>query len=86
MIEGLIAKVLSGVVLSLIVALYILFKSWQREVERRAEAEKKVKAHEMLQEIDEDIASGGDVYVNKQLREVTRDLRSDSASDDINTR
>lgn len=83
MIEGLTAKVLSGVVLSLIVALYILFKSWQREIERREEAEEKVLAHEALQKIDEDIANGGDKYISQQLREITRPVRDNSASDDI---
>ena len=76
-------ELLGGVVLSLIVALYIVFKAWQREAEKRTEAEEKVLAHEALQKIDEDIANGGDVYVNEQLREITRPVRGNSASDDI---
>lgn len=87
MIELIGAKALGGVVLSLIVALYIAFKAWQREAEKRTEAEEKVLAHEALQKIDEDIASGGDVYVNDQLLDITRDRDLHGAkrttSDDI---
>ena len=79
-------ELLGGIVLSLLLALYIVFKAWQRETEKRTEAEEKVLAHEALQKIDEDIANGGDDYIADQLREITRDLRSDSTSDDINTR
>ncbi len=76
-------ELLGGIVLSLLLALYIVFKAWQKESEKRTEAEEKVSAHEALQKIDEDIANGGDVYINEQLREITRPVRSDSASDDI---
>ena len=76
-------EILGGIVLSLVLALYIVFKAWQRDVKRLSEAEEKVSAHEALQKIDEDIASGGDVYVNEQLREITRSVRGNSASDDI---
>ena len=76
-------ELLGGVVLSLLLALYIVFKAWQREVEKRTEAEEKVLAHEALQKIDEDIANGGDDYITDQLREITRPVRSNSASDDI---
>ena len=76
-------ELLGGVVLSLLLALYIVFKAWQREAEKRTEAEEKVLAHEALQKIDEDIANGGDDYITDQLREITRPVRSNSASDDI---
>tara|TARA_R110002020_G_scaffold1219_1_gene5916 strand:+ start:179 stop:421 length:243 start_codon:yes stop_codon:yes gene_type:complete len=76
-------ELLGGIVLSLLLALYIVFKAWQREAEKRTEAEEKVLAHEALQKIDEDIANGGDDYITDQLREITRPVRSNSASDDI---
>ena len=76
-------ELLGGIVLSLLLALYIVFKAWQKEAEKRTEAEEKVSAHEALQKIDEDIANGGDVYINEQLREITRPVRDNSASDDI---
>lgn len=76
-------KVLCGVLLTLLCALYIVFTAWRREAEKRTEAEEKVKAHEALQEIDEDIANGGDGYINDQLLSVTRDLRCDRTGNDI---
>ena len=77
-------ELLGGIVLSLILALYIMFKAWQREAEKRTEAEEKVLAHEALQKIDEDIANGDDVYFNDQLREITRaSVRGNTPSDDI---
>ena len=62
-----------GVVLSLILALYIVFKAWQRDAERLTEAEERVRAHEALQKVDEDIITGGDEYVDSELLEITRD-------------
>ena len=76
-------ELLGGIVLSLLLALYIVFKAWQKEAEKRTEAEEKVLAHEALQKIDEDIANGGDDYIADQLREITRPVRDNSASDDI---
>ena len=67
----------------LLVLLVIFIMLWKKEAEKRTEAEKKVKAHETLQQIDEDIANGGDVYINEQLRDITRPVRDNSASDDI---
>ena len=67
----------------LLVLLVIFIMLWKKEAEKRTEAEKKVKAHETLQQIDEDIANGGDVYINEQLREITRHVRGNSTSDDI---
>ena len=76
-------ELLGGVVLSLILALYIVFKAWQRDAEKLTEAEEKVLAHEALQKVNNDIANGGDEYINNQLREITRPMRDNSASDDI---
>ena len=76
-------ELLGGIVLSLLLALYIVFKAWQKEAEKRTEAEEKVSAHEALQKIDEDIANGGDDYIADQLREITRPVRDNSAGDDI---
>lgn len=76
-------EVLGGVVLALIAALYFIYNSWQSERDKRSEAEEKVLAHESLQQVNEDIANGDDVFINQQLREITRPLRSDRASDDI---
>ncbi len=76
--------ILGGVVLTLIAALYFVYNSWQSERGKRSEAEKKVRAHEALQSIDEDIANGDDVYFNDQLREITRaSVRGNTPSDDI---
>lgn len=50
------------------------FGAWSREKDKRSEAEEKVRAHEELQRINEDIANGGDVYLSEQLRKHTRDL------------
>ena len=76
-------ELLGGVVLSLILALYIVFKAWQRDADKLTEAEEKVLAHEALQKVNNDIANGGDEYINNQLREITRPVRGNSASDDI---
>lgn len=67
----------------LLILLVIFMMLWKKEAEKRTEVERKVKAHEALQKIDDDIADGGDVYINEQLRKITRDLRSDRAGDDI---
>ena len=66
--------ILGGVVLTLIAALYFVYNSWQSERGKRSEAEEKVRAHEELQRIDEDIANGGDEYLSEQLLKHTRDL------------
>ena len=51
---------------------------------KRSEAEEKVKAHESLQRIDEDIANGDDVFINEQLREITRKpVRGNNTNNDI---
>ena len=66
-------EVLTGIVLSLILALYIVFKAWQKDAERLTEAEEMVRAHEALQKMDDDIANGGDVFIDSQLLDITRD-------------
>lgn len=76
-------EVLGGIVLTLSVALYFVYNSWQSERGKRSEAEEKVKAHEALQRIDEDIANGGDEYISRILRDATRTVRSDKTSNDI---
>ncbi|AUR95814.1 TMhelix containing protein [Vibrio phage 1.213.O._10N.222.54.F10] len=76
-------EILGGIVLTLIAALYFVYNSWQSERNRRSEAEEKVLAHEALQRINEDIANGDDVFINEQLRQITRPVRSNSASGDI---
>lgn len=48
----------------------LLFK----EREERKDLEERMRAHEVLQSIESDIASGGDEYISEQLRQVTRDL------------
>ena len=67
-------EILGGIVLTLSVALYFVYNSWQSERGKRSEAEEKVKAHEELQRIDGDIANGGDDYLSEQLLKHTRDL------------
>lgn len=77
-------EILGGIVLTLSVALYFMYNSWQSERGKRSEAEEKVKAHEALQRIDEDIANGDDVFINEQLREITRKpVRGNNANNDI---
>ncbi len=77
-------EILGGVVLTLIAALYFVYNSWQSERGKRSEAEEKVLAHEALQQVDEDIANGDDVFINEQLREITRSsVRGNTPSDDI---
>ena len=61
-------EILGGIVLTLSVALYFVYNSWQSERGKRSEAEEKVKAHEELQRIDEDIATGGDEYISRPAR------------------
>lgn len=67
-------EILGGIVMTLIAALYFVYNSWKSERGKRSEAEKKVRAHEEIQSIDEDIANGGDEYLSEQLLKHTRDL------------
>jgi uncharacterized protein YpmB len=69
-------ELLGGIVLTLAVALYFVYNSWQSERNKRSEAEEKVLAHEELQRVDEDIANGGDEYISSILRDATRTIRS----------
>lgn len=77
-------EILGGIVLTLSVALYFVYNSLQSERDKRSEAEEKVRAHELLQQVDEDIANGDDVFINDQLREITRaSVRSNKTNNDI---
>lgn len=48
----------------------LLFK----EREERKDLEDRVRAHEELQRINEDIINGGDSYITEQLRKYQRDV------------
>lgn len=67
-------ELLLGVLLIAVCALFSFFMLWQKERGKRKGVEEKVRAHELLQEVESDIASGGDVYITEQLRKHTRDL------------
>lgn len=64
---------LGGLVIA-ISALFSFFMLWRGERKSRKDIEAKVRAHEILQQVESDIANGGDVYVTEQLRKNTRDL------------
>ena len=57
----------------------LLFK----EREERKDLEERMRAHEVLQSVESDIASGGDEYISRVLRENSRAMRGDKTSDDI---
>lgn len=76
-------ELLSGVLLIAVCALFSFFMLWQKERGKRKGVEEKVRAHELLQEVESDIANGGDVYIDRILRENARPVRSDKASNDI---
>ena len=57
----------SFALLSMVVLLF-------KEREERKDLEERVRAHELLQQVESDIANGGDEYIAEQLRQVTRDL------------
>lgn len=57
----------------------LLFK----EREERKDLEERMRAHEILQSVESDIANGGDEYISRVLRENARTMRSDKTSDDI---
>jgi biopolymer transport protein ExbD len=63
-----------GVILVMFLIILTLTKWLDEEKSKRKLAEQKVKAHEALQRIDEEIDNGGDVYLADQLRELQRDL------------
>ena len=55
---------------ALISMVVLLFK----EREERKDLEERMRAHEVLQSIESDIASGGDEYISNVLRKYTRDV------------
>lgn len=67
-------ELLLGLLLVAVTAAFSLFIMWRSERDDKQDAEAKVRAHNALQEINDDIASGGDVYLSEQLRKHTRDL------------
>ena len=67
-------KLLMGALLIAGVTALSFFMLWRKERQSAKQAERKVKAHEELQRINEDIANGGDDYVTEQLRKYTRDV------------
>ena len=66
----------SFALLSMVVLLF-------KEREERKDLEERMRAHEVLQSVESDIASGGDEYISRVLRENARTMRSDKTSDDI---
>ncbi|AZF88568.1 hypothetical protein [Vibrio phage P23] len=63
--------------------MFSFFMLWLKERSKRKEIEEKVRAHELLQQVESDIANGGDEYISRILRENSRPVRSDKSSDDI---
>lgn len=67
-------ELLMGAMLIAGVTALSFFMLWRKERQSAKQAERKVRAHELLQQVESDIASGGDEYIAEQLRQVTRDL------------
>lgn len=67
-------ELLMGALLIAGVTALSFFMLWRKERQSAKQAESKVRAHEELQRINEDIANGGDEYISRILREHTRDL------------
>lgn len=67
-------EILFGAFVIVAFTMFSFFMLWIKEQSKRKEVEKKVRAHEAMQEIESDIANGGDKYVTEQLRKYTRDL------------
>lgn len=67
-------ELLLGVLLIAVCALFSFFMLWQKERGKRKGFEEKVRAHKLLQQVESDIANGGDEYISEQLRKNTRDL------------
>ena len=70
-------ELLLGALLITVCALFSFFNLWRKERSSRKDIEEKVRAHEELQRINDDIDNGDDVYLSEQLRKHTRDLWSD---------
>ena len=67
-------ELLLGALLITVCALFSFFNLWRKERSSRKDIEEKVRAHEELQRINDDIDNGDDVYLSEQLRKYTRDL------------
>jgi hypothetical protein len=67
-------ELLLGALLIALCALFSFFNLWRKERNSRKDIEEKVRAHEELQRINDDIDNGDDVYLSEQLRKHTRDL------------
>lgn len=76
-------EILFGAFVIVAFTMFSFFMLWLKERGKRKEVEKKVRAHEILQSVESDIANGGDEYISRILRENARAVRSDKASDDI---
>lgn len=76
-------ELLMGALLIAGVTALSFFMLWRKERQSAKQAESKVRAHEILQSVESDIANGGDEYISRILRENARAVRSDKASDDI---
>lgn len=70
-------ELLLGVLVIAISALFSFFMLWRGERKSRKDVEAKVRAHEILQQVESDIASGGDEYIADVLRKHTRPVRGD---------
>lgn len=67
-------EILFGAFVIVAFTTFSFFMLWLNERGKRKKIEEKVRAHEAMQEIESDIANGGDTYISEQLREITRDL------------
>ncbi|AVR75887.1 hypothetical protein ValSw33_63 [Vibrio phage ValSw3-3] len=67
-------EILFGAFVIVAFTMFSFFMLWLKERIKRKEVEKKVRAHEILQSVESDIANGGDEYISEQLRQITRDL------------
>jgi preprotein translocase subunit YajC len=67
-------ELLMGALLIAGVTALSFFMLWRKERQSAKQAESKVRAHEELQRINEDIVNGNDEYIAEQLRKYTRDL------------
>lgn len=67
-------EILFGAFVIVALTMFSFFMLWLKERSKRKEIEEKVRAHEAMQNIESDIANGGDAYVSEQLRQITRDL------------
>lgn len=76
-------EILFGAFVIVAFTTFSFFMLWLKERGKRKEVEKKVRAHEILQSVESDIANGGDEYISRILRENSRTVRSDKTSDDI---